>query len=182
MIDLSCIPLWCVQTKKRTRTFGSAPLFIGTRERSIQGKLPHSTPDFKSTTRPAYDSMQLLHGNRPPLVSYQVCQLSWSASLVLMSCLCSMKQLQVLLLYYSPLDRMLIHRKQWYQNRMKWLPSPIVYFNWRGACKNNVSDFLGSNNLFPSSRWAQFLYVTLDLTGKHCAVIFSAVLFFVCKK
>ena len=37
-------------------------------------------------------------------------------------------------------------------------------------------------NFFPSSKWAQFLHVTLDLTGKRCPVIFSAVLFFVFEK
>ena len=35
---------------------------------------------------------------------------------------------------------------------------------------------------FSSSKWAQFLHVTLDLTGKRCPVIFSAVLFFVFEK
>ena len=33
-----------------------------------------------------------------------------------------------------------------------------------------------------ASKWAQFLHVTLDLKGKHCPVIFSAVLFFVFEK
>ena len=37
-------------------------------------------------------------------------------------------------------------------------------------------------NFFSSSKWAQFLHVNLDLTGKHCPVIFSAVLFFVFEK
>ena len=37
-------------------------------------------------------------------------------------------------------------------------------------------------NFFSSSKWAQFLHVTLDLTGKHCPVIFSAVLFSTFKK
>ena len=35
---------------------------------------------------------------------------------------------------------------------------------------------------FSVSKWAQFLHVTLDLTGKRCPVIFSAVLFFVFEK
>ena len=35
---------------------------------------------------------------------------------------------------------------------------------------------------FSLSKWAQFLHVTLDLTGKRCPVIFSAVLFFVFEK
>ena len=35
---------------------------------------------------------------------------------------------------------------------------------------------------FSSSKWAQFLHVTLDLTGKRCPIIFSAVLFFVFEK
>ena len=37
-------------------------------------------------------------------------------------------------------------------------------------------------NFFSSSKWAQFLHVTLDLTGKRCPVIFAAVLFFVFEK
>ena len=37
-------------------------------------------------------------------------------------------------------------------------------------------------NFFSSSKWAQFLPVTLDLTGKRCPVIFAAVLFFVFEK
>ena len=37
-------------------------------------------------------------------------------------------------------------------------------------------------NFFSSSKWAQFLHVTLDLTGKHWPLIFSAALFFVFKK
>ena len=42
--------------------------------------------------------------------------------------------------------------------------------------------WLFSSNFFSSSKWAQFLHVTLDLTGKHCPVIFPAVLFFFVKK
>ena len=45
-----------------------------------------------------------------------------------------------------------------------------------------VHKWLFRPNFFPSSKWAQFLHVTLDLTGKHCPVIFSAVLFFVFEK
>ena len=45
------------------------------------------------------------------------------------------------------------------------------------ACK-----WLFRPNFFSSSKWAQFLHVTLDLTGKRCPVIFSAVLFFVFEK
>ena len=37
-------------------------------------------------------------------------------------------------------------------------------------------------NFFSSSKRAQFLHATLDLTGKCCPVIFSAVLFFVFEK
>ena len=37
-------------------------------------------------------------------------------------------------------------------------------------------------NFFSSSKWAQFLHVTLDLTGKCCPVFFSAALFFVFEK
>ena len=37
-------------------------------------------------------------------------------------------------------------------------------------------------NFFSSSKWAQFLHVTLDLIGKRCPIIFSAVLFFVFEK
>ena len=37
-------------------------------------------------------------------------------------------------------------------------------------------------NFFSLSKWAQFLHVSLDLTGKRCPVIFSAVLFFVFEK
>ena len=42
--------------------------------------------------------------------------------------------------------------------------------------------WLFRTKFFSSSKWAQFLHVTLDLTGKRCPVIFSAVLFFVFKK
>ena len=54
-------------------------------------------------------------------------------------------------------------------------------YNWRAACKKQVK-WLFRPKFFSSSKWAQFLHVTLDLTGKRCPVIFSAVLFFVSKK
>ena len=47
----------------------------------------------------------------------------------------------------------------------------VRLYNWRGTWKNHVRDFLGRFfSLVP--KWAQFLYVTLDLTGKHRPMIF----------
>ena len=50
------------------------------------------------------------------------------------------------------------------------------------GCVKEACKWLFRPNLFSSSKWAQYLHVTLDLTGKRCPVIFSAVLFFVFEK
>ena len=46
----------------------------------------------------------------------------------------------------------------------------VTYFNWRGSCKSNLSDFLG--RFFFASKWAEFLHETLDLPGKHYPIFF----------
>ena len=50
------------------------------------------------------------------------------------------------------------------------------------GCVQEARKWLFRPNFLSSSKWAQFLHVTLDLTGKRCPVIFSAVLFFVFEK
>ena len=50
------------------------------------------------------------------------------------------------------------------------------------GCVQQARKWLFRPKFFSSSKWAQFLHVTLDLTGKRCPVIFSAVLFFVFEK
>ena len=50
------------------------------------------------------------------------------------------------------------------------------------GCVQEARKWLFRPNFFSSSKWAQLLHVTLDLTGKRCPVIFSAVLFFVFEK
>ena len=50
------------------------------------------------------------------------------------------------------------------------------------GCVQQARKWLFRPKFFSLSKWAQFLHVTLDLTGKRCPVIFSAVLFFVFEK
>ena len=50
------------------------------------------------------------------------------------------------------------------------------------GCVQEARKWLFRPNFFSLSKWAQFLHVTLDLTGKRCPVIFSAVLFFIFEK
>ena len=50
------------------------------------------------------------------------------------------------------------------------------------GCVQQARKWLFRPKFFSLSKWAQFLHVTLDLTGKRCPVIFSAVFFFVFEK
>ena len=57
-----------------------------------------------------------------------------------------------------------------------------MYFLKLKGCVQQARKWLFRPKFFSLSKWAQFLHVTLDLTGKRCPVIFSAVLFFVFEK
>ena len=57
----------------------------------------------------------------------------------------------------------------------------VKWYKLKG-CVQQARKWLFRPKFFSSSKWAQFLHVTLDLTGKRCPVIFSAVLFFVFEK
>ena len=58
---------------------------------------------------------------------------------------------------------------------------PLLKNKLKG-CVQQARKWLSRPKFFSSSKWAQFLHVTLDLTGKRCPIIFSAVLFFVFEK
>ena len=58
---------------------------------------------------------------------------------------------------------------------------PSLQIQLKG-CVQQARKWLFRPKFFSLSKWAQFLHVTLDLTGKRCPVIFSAVLFFVFEK
>ena len=61
----------------------------------------------------------------------------------------------------------------------QFIPSGVIFLK---GCVQQARKWLFRPKFFSSSKWAQFLHVTLDLTGKRCPVIFSAVLFFVFEK
>ena len=67
------------------------------------------------------------------------------------------------------------------QNQMKKWSSQWCSTQLKG-CVQQARKWLFRPKFFSSSKWAQFLHVTLDLIGKRCPVIFSAVLFFVFEK
>ena len=61
----------------------------------------------------------------------------------------------------------------------QFIPSGVIFLK---GCVQQARKWLFRPKFFSLSKWAQFLHVTLDLTGKRCPVIFSAVLFFVFEK
>ena len=61
----------------------------------------------------------------------------------------------------------------------QFIPSGVIFLK---GCVQQARKWLFRPKFFSLSKWAQFLHVTLDLTGKRCPVIFSAVLFFVVEK
>ena len=61
----------------------------------------------------------------------------------------------------------------------QFIPSGVIFLK---GCVQQARKWLFRPKFFSLSKWAQFLHVTLDLTGKRCPVSFSAVLFFVFEK